>query len=162
MAALRPQALVLEERQLARLGEAGVGLADLLGDPQALDRARAVAGGGDIAAPVRQSVEASIAALRPAALALDPNLERPYEKTREQILRALDLFAEKALAAAARKDEVQTRRLAQLRDAVMPLGRFQERVMSTAYFGGRYGPRLAASFWEQMGLDPRQLQVVAP
>jgi bacillithiol biosynthesis cysteine-adding enzyme BshC len=162
VAALRPQALVLEERQLAKLGEAGVGLADLLGDPQALDRARAVAGGGDIAAPVRQSVEASIAALRPAALALDPNLERPYEKTREQILRALDLFAEKALAAAARKDEVQTRRLAQLREAVMPLGRFQERVMSTAYFGGRYGPRLAASFWEQMGLDPRQLQVVAP
>jgi len=162
VAALRPQALILEERQAEKLAEAGVALAGLLGDPQALDRARAVAGGGDIVTPVRQSVEAALATLRPAALALDPNLERPYEKTREQILRALDLFAEKALAAAARRDEVQTRRLSQLREAILPLGRFQERVISTAYFGARYGPRLAASFWEQMGLDPRRLQVVAP
>jgi len=112
--------------------------------------------------PVRQSVEASIASLRAAALALDPSLERPFEKTREQVLRALDLFAEKALAAAARKDEVQARRLGHLREAVLPLGRFQERVVATAHFGGRYGPRLAASFWEQMGLDPRRLQVIAP
>ncbi len=162
VAALRPQAIVLEERQLAKLAEAGVSLADLLARPADLDRARAVASGGDVVAPVRQSVEASIEALRPAALALDPNLERPFEKTREQVLRALDLFAEKALAAAARKDEVQTRRLAQLREAVLPLGRFQERVIATAHFGGRHGPRLAASFWEQMGLDPRRLQVIAP
>jgi len=162
IAGLRPQAIVLEERQLAKLAEAGVSLADLLAHPEALDRARAVASGGDIVTPVRQSVEASIDSLRPAALALDGNLERPFEKTREQVLRALDLFAEKALAAAARKDEVQTRRLAQLREAVLPLGRFQERVISTAHFGGRYGPRLAASFWEQMGLDPRRLQVIAP
>ena len=57
---------------------------------------------------------------------------------------------------------MQCRRFAQLRDAVQPLGRLQERVLSTGYFGGRYGPRLAEAFWEQMGLDPRRLQVVAP
>lgn len=162
IAGLRPQAIVLEERQLAKLAEAGVSLADLLAHPEALERARAIASGGDIVTPVRRSVEAAIASLQPAALALDPNLERPFEKTKEQVLRALDLFAEKALAAAARKDEVQARRLTQLREAVLPLGRFQERVVATAHFGGRYGPRLAASFWEQMGLDPRRLQVIAP
>ncbi len=161
-AALRPQALVLEQRQVTKLAEAGITLADLLGDPQALDRSRAVAAGGDIVTPVRQGIEASLDALRTAALALDPSLERPYEKTREQVVRALELFADKSLAAAARKDEVQSRRLAQLRAAVEPLGRFQERVLSTAYFGGRFGPRLAESFWEQMDLDPRQIQVVTP
>src|SRR5438046_1363263 len=76
--------------------------------------------------------------LRGRILAADPNLERPFEKTREQILHALTVFGEKATAAAARKNEVVDRRTHQLREACLPLGKPQERIVSTAHFPGKY------------------------
>ena len=160
-AALRPQTLVLEGHQIEKLEELGIELADLLGDRQRLDRALA-RGEGDFVAPVRARIEAALADLRAAALAADPNLERPYEKTAEQIFRALDTFGEKAVAAAARRNEVRARRVDQLREACLPLGRLQERVVASAHFQGKYGERFAESFWEQMDLDPRFLQVISP
>ncbi len=160
--ALRPQTLVLEGHQVEKLEELGIGLADLLGDRQRLDRALAEENGGDFVAPVRARIEAALAELHGAALAADPNLERPYEKTCEQILRALDTFGDKAIAAAARKNEVSARRVDQLRETCLPLGRLQERVVAAAHFQGKYGERFADSFWEQMDLDPRFLQVISP
>ena len=159
---LRPQALVIEGHQIEKLSELGLSLTDLLGDPHALDRKLADRAGGDFVAPVRGRVEEALSELRAPALAADPNLERPFEKTREQILRALDLFAEKAVSAAARRDEVANRRVRQLRDIGLPLGKPQERVVSTAHFQGKYGERFAESFWEQMELDPEHLQVISP
>ena len=159
---LRPQALVIEAHQIEKLSELGLSLTDLLGDPHALDRKLAQRAGGDFVAPVRGRVEEALSELRSPALAADPNLERPFEKTREQILRALDLFADKAVSAAARRDEVANRRVRQLRDIGLPLGKPQERVISTAHFQGKYGERFAQSFWEQMELDPEHLQVISP
>lgn len=160
--ALRPQTLLLEPKQIERLEESGLALADLLVDRQSLDHIRVVRAGNDFVTPVREEIEAALAALEAPALAIDPNLERPLGKTREQVLRALDLFTEKAASAAARRDEVQTRRIEQLRDICLPFGKLQERTVSTAYMGGRYGPRLAESYWEQMELDPTHLQVISP
>jgi bacillithiol biosynthesis cysteine-adding enzyme BshC len=160
--ALRPQTMVLEAKQIERLAESGLTLADLLGARQDLDRTRGARAGGGFVAPVRQEVEAALATLRAPALGVDPNLERPWEKTREQILRALDLFADKAISAAARRDEVESRRVEQLRQACLPFGKLQERALSTGYFGDRFGPLLAESFWEQMELDPLHLQVISP
>jgi bacillithiol biosynthesis cysteine-adding enzyme BshC len=160
--ALRPQVMVLEAKQIDRLGASGLTLADLLGSRQELDRARGTQAGGGFVAPIRQEVEAALATLRAPALGLDPGLLRPWEKTREQVLRALDLFADKATVTAARRDEVANRRVEQLRAACMPGGKLQERVLSTAFFGDRFGPRLAESFWEQMELDPVHLQVISP
>ena len=159
---LRPQTLVLEARQAERLADVGLTLADLLGDPHRLEALLAERAGGDFVGPVRQRIVETLDELRAAALAADPNLERPYDKTKEQILRALDLFAEKATASAARRDEVAARRIDQLREACVPLGKLQERALSAAHFQGKYGDRLAESYWEQMDLDPRFLQVVAP
>jgi len=160
--ALRPQTLVLEGHQTEKLEGLGITLAALLGDRKKLDHALAVQGGTDFVAPVRRQVEAALDTLRAPTLAADPSLERPLEKTREQILRALDLFGEKAESAAARRDDVRTRRLDQLREACLPLGRLQERVIAAAHFQGKYGSRFAESYWEQMSLDPRFLQVISP
>ena len=117
---------------------------------------------GDFVAPVRGRLEAALDELRAPALAADPNLERPLAKTREQVLRAIDLFADKAMPALARRDEAQSRRIEALRQTCLPGGKFQERVISTAYFRGKYGDRLAASFWEQLDLDPTRLSVILP
>jgi bacillithiol biosynthesis cysteine-adding enzyme BshC len=158
--ALRPQTLVLEERQIEKLAGLGLTLADLLGDRHHLDRV--LAGDGDFVAPVRRRIEEALDELREPTHAADPSLERPLDKTREQILRALDLFGEKAVAAAARRNEVHSRRLEQLREACLPLGKLQERTIAAAHFQGKYGPRFGESFWEQLDLDPRFLHVISP
>jgi bacillithiol synthase len=161
-AALRPQTLVLEAKQVERLKELGIPLATLLGDHAGVDHWLADRNGGDMAGPVRRCLDAALDELRSAALAADPNLERPFEKTREQILHALNVFGEKATAAAARKNEVVDRRTHQLREACLPLGKPQERIVSTAHFPGKYGPELAERLWEQMELDSAHLQVIVP
>ena len=158
---LRPQTLVLEAKQAERLADLGLSLADVLGDRHALDAQLAERQGGGFVGPVRGEVEAALDGLREPALTVDTNLERPYEKTREQILRALDTFAEKVQGAAARRDEVVSRRVEQLRETCLPFGKLQERALSAAHFQGKYGDQLAAAYWEQMGLDPRFLQVVS-
>lgn len=160
--ALRPQALVLEPRQVERLGEEGIGLADLLGDAGGLERRLAERAGGDVTAPARRRIEEALDSLRGPVLGLDPSLERPLEKTREQIVKSLEQLAGRAVSAAARSDEVRRRRIEQLRETCLPLGRPQERVVSAAHFPGKHGEGFAAGLWEQLELDPRWLQVVVP
>jgi bacillithiol biosynthesis cysteine-adding enzyme BshC len=159
--ALRPQALILEERALAKLADAGLTLDAALGDRSALDRALADLSGGDPVAPARRQIEEALDGVAGAVLALDATLERPLAKTREQILRALDMLAEKAVAAAARRNEVAARRAEQVREAGLPSGKPQERVLATAYLAGRH-PGLAERLWEQLALDPARLQVIHP
>ena len=160
--ALRPQTLLLEAKQVERLEELDLPLATLLGDRSGLDHWLAERNGGDLVAPVRRRLEEALAELREPAVAADPGLERPFEKTREQILRALDLFGEKAVAAAARKNEVLNRRVQQIRDACLPAGKLQERIVASAHYPGKYGPELVESYWRQMKLDAAHLQVIVP
>ena len=158
--ALRPQILILETKQAERLAEMGLPLEILLGDRGKLDRWLAERDGGDPVAPAKRRIEEALDELRGPAVAADPGLERPFEKTREQILRSLDLFGEKAVAAAARKNEVVNRRVQQIRDAALPAGKLQERVVASAHFPGKYGAELVDACWEQMELDPACLQVI--
>ena len=161
-AALRPQTLVLEAKQLDKLEDLDLPLVTLLGDAAAVDRWLAERVGGDLVGPARQRIGDTLEALRGPSLAADPNLEMPFKKTREQILRALDLFGEKAVAAAARRNEVESRRVQQLRETCLPFGKPQERVVSAAHFPGKYGRGFVDSIWDQMELDGGRLQVIVP
>jgi bacillithiol synthase len=160
--ALRPQTLALDPGKAQHLEGAGLTLADLLGDRSRLDRTLAERAGADFVAPVRGRIAAALDELRAPALEADPNLERPLAKTREQVLRAVDLFADKAMPSLARRDELQSRRVEALRQLCLPGGKPQERVVCAAHFQGKYGDRLAASFWEQLELDPTLLAVILP
>ena len=161
-AAFRPQTVVLEERELAWMAELGLTLADLLGDEQSLDRRLAARRHPDPTEPLRALFERELLTLRAPALALDPNLESPWGKTRDQVLRALETFSGKLAAAAARSDETTRRRVEQLRATCLPLGKPQERVLSAAHFASLHGEHFAHALWEQLSLDPRRLQVVRP
>jgi bacillithiol biosynthesis cysteine-adding enzyme BshC len=159
---LRPQILILESHHRDKLQQLDLPLADLLSDRKHLDRVLAERSAGDPVGPVREKVDGLLGELSAPALAIDPNLERPFEKTREQILRSLDLFADKLTAAAARRDQVQTQRVELLREALFPLGKLQERSISSAHYPGKYGGAFSEALWTQMGLDPRRLQVIQP
>jgi hypothetical protein len=160
--ALRPQVLVLESHQVEQLDQAGVTLAELLAPADVLERRLAERSGADFTAGPRRRLEEVLAELEAPALALDANLERPLAKTRDHVLGAFDTFAGKVRGAAARRDEVHTRRLDRLRETVLPGGRLQERVVASAHFPGKYGGRFAEAVSEQMELDGGVLQVVTP
>ncbi len=159
--ALRPQVLVLESHQAEKLDDAGLTLAQLLAPPEELERVLAEGGDGAFAAEPRRRIEEALAALAAPALALDPNLERPLEKTRDQVERALDTFEGKVRSAAARRDEVRLGRVEALREAVLPHGKLQERVVCSAHYRGKH-LELVEGYWEQMRLDGAVLQVVTP
>ncbi len=157
---LRPQVVVLEERHCGWLAGLGLELADLFAPETELDRKLVARHGGEIAAPLRALVERELAALREQALAVDRNLESPWQKTRDTIDRALATFSDKATAAAARADGETRRRVEQLRAVCLPGGKLQERAIATASFFARYGDRFADAFWEQVELDAERLQIV--
>ncbi len=157
----RPQMLVLPGRQAARIAEAGLDLESLVRGTVETDSVVAEAAGEDVVAPVLERVEAELATLREPLLALDRNLERPFEKTASQVRRGLDLLAAKAAAASARRNEVERRRIEALVDTVRPGGSLQERVIASAHFVGRFDGFVERAL-EQLGLDPRYLHLVDP
>ncbi|MDX1502068.1 MAG: bacillithiol biosynthesis cysteine-adding enzyme BshC [Thermoanaerobaculia bacterium] len=159
---LRPQAMVLGAHQLDKLAALELGLADLLADDFDLDRFVARGGEEELVAPVRERFARELASLEEASLAIDKNLEGPWRKTRGQIERALDTFSGKVAAALARSNELERRRVRDLRDTCRPLGSLQERAVSVAHFPGKYGDGLVEAYFEQLELDPRRLQVVCP
>ncbi len=160
--ALRPQALVLTGRQVDHLAGLPLELGDLMATRLDLDRALAAGEGWDLVAPVGSGIERLLGELKKKALELDGSLEQPWQKTAGQIHRALEIFTAKVNEAATRRDELSRRRAVSLRAATRPGGKLQERVVSCAYFPGKYGPRFAQALFEQLGTDGGRLQVVAP
>ncbi len=155
---LRPQTLVLGERQAGYLDELGVSLAELVDGP--LDRLLAAKLDEDLVQPVRQQVEALIAELRQPVVALDKSLERPWQKTRDQINRNLDMLTSKVAAAISRRHQVWHRRLEQVHQTCLPGGSLQERTLSVVHYLNSYGPDFAATLCARLELDPRRLQVI--
>jgi bacillithiol biosynthesis cysteine-adding enzyme BshC len=163
--ALRPQVLVLEAHQVEQIAEMGLALGELLGDRSRLDHLLAGRAGSDPRAAdgeLRRRLAELLDQVEEPALAVDPNLERPWEKTREAVERSLDRFSDKLAAAAARRDEVRAQRVERLRDTLLPGGTLQERVVSTAHYPGKYRQRFVDGYWQQMELDGGRLQVVTP
>jgi bacillithiol biosynthesis cysteine-adding enzyme BshC len=156
----RPRALVLEEKQLAALQQTGLDPQLLLAPAAEVDQALAARLGGDPVAPAQERALAELAALREAAVALDPNLERPWEKTHEQVKTAFERFAEKLTRARAQRDDVAQRRLGGLREYCAPGGVLHERVLSAAHFRGRYGEAFGEALWEQLALDTVDVQLL--
>lgn len=158
---LRPQAVVLESHRLEQLEETGLTLRDLFLSTEQLEALLAAGAGENPVGRAEEHIREALENLREPVLEVDASLERPWEKTRDQVLRGLDALRGKVTGALARRDEVRTRRVERLRQACLPNGELQERVVSTAHFPGKYGDRFAAEFHCQLGLDPRRLQVIA-
>ncbi len=159
---LRPQAVVLDAKQRRWAAELDLRPAELLADRTAAEQKLGNRSSGGFVGEGRRQIEALVDALRDAALAIDPNLEKPHSKTRESVLHALDTFAAKVAAAAARKDEVVRQRFSGLAEALCPDGGAQERVVSAAHFPGRFGPSFGGMLLDQLDLDPRRLTVIEP
>ena len=156
--ALRPQMLVIEERQAEYLDELELSLSDLLDTPLEELLSRRFA--GDVVGPTREKLDASMEVLRQQILALDPSLEKPWRKTRDQMGRNLDQLGSKVAAAVARRHEVWHRRIGQVVSSLFPGGSFQERKTSVLALVDRFGPDLGHRLLDALDLDPRVLRAV--
>ena len=158
--AVRPQVALVEVSTRGRLEALDLTFGRIVADPGFVERRLAERGGGEIVAPVREKIAALLDELSGPASAIDPSLDKPLEKTREQALRGLDLFAEKVRASAARKNEVEARRAGALLDLLAPNGKLQERELSSAQFATRAAESAGEALWRGMDLDPRNLQAI--
>ncbi len=160
--ALRPQALVLGGHQLDKLASTGLDLAELVGPELDLDRALGGGEGEALLAKASADIAARLDELRVEALAIDAALEGPLQKTRERIEGALAAFAGKTTQALARRDSIRRQRAQALLEACRPGGGLQERVVSSAYFPGKYGDGLIEALFDQLELDGSRMSVVVP
>lgn len=159
---LRPQMLVLEARVRRHAEKLELPLADVLGDEDELRRRLGHGRGGELVDEARVAILERLAALEEPCLAIDSNLERPFEKTRHHVRHALELFGDKVCAAAVRHDELLRKRCRAVRGACLPLGAPQERVLSSAWFPLRFGREFVAAAWRQLEVGAGTIQIVKP
>ena len=161
---LRPQAMILEPRQVGYLDELGVSLEELLDTAKhgsgGLDQLLTAKLGADLVGPTKGRVEELLNELRQPILDLDPSLERPWRKTRDQIGRNLDQLAGKVAAAVARRHQVWNRRLEQICQTCLPNGTLQERLLTVIHFVNRFGVEFADELCSGLELEPRLLNVI--
>ncbi|MCP4201609.1 MAG: bacillithiol biosynthesis cysteine-adding enzyme BshC [bacterium] len=159
---VRPQALVLGRHQLDKVDSSGLTLAGLVAPDLDLDRALGGAGGDELVASAAADIGKRLDQLGARALELDKTLAGPLDKTKSRIEGALAGFAARAAKALAQRDQVRRQRAESLRAVCRPAGGLQERVISSAYFPGKYGERFVDALFEQLDLDWRRLSVIDP
>jgi len=158
--ALRPQALLLDDRQLEKLAETGVEIEAVVANEFDSDRLLAGTVVEDAMTPSREQINDALEGLVATAQSIDPDLQGAAKKTRKNIERALDQFAGRLAASAARRDAVRRQRLESLRAVVRPGGALQERKICLSHFRGKYGSELVPAIWDQLELDVTRLQVI--
>ena len=158
--ALRPQALLLDAKQAASLAATGLPAAALLEPEATLDQRLAAQQAAGFVAPAIARVAAVVDELRAPTVALDASLERPWEKTRDGVVGALEKLADKVTRAAAHQDEIGRRRLDALRAYAAPDGVPHERVLAGSHFRGRFGPALAERLFGALELAAGELQLL--
>ncbi len=89
-----------------------------------------------------QGIQATLTPLLEQLLELDPNLQRTFEQTQSNILRALNKLRDRGIRAAASRKGLSKAELQALRNIVLPRGRLQERVLPVPHFLSIWGPKL--------------------
>jgi bacillithiol biosynthesis cysteine-adding enzyme BshC len=88
---------------------------------------------------VRHDVERALAPLRSHVQGIDPGLERTWQQTLGQALRALGKLEDRAIRAQMSQGGLSKQELLALQNALLPKGRLQERVFPLPHFLDRFG-----------------------
>lgn len=163
---LRPQAVVLPRRaagHLAEMAESGLAASVVLGAWPVLETElarRSNAPALDALAAARDDIERSLERVAAEAIALDPTLESPCDKTRAHVARGLDVLGGKIEHIAAQRDGVLRQRIERIRGLVLPGDRLQERKLCSLWLMAQFGPDAVRDLARALDLDPRHLQII--
>jgi bacillithiol biosynthesis cysteine-adding enzyme BshC len=138
---------VLVEPRVDRILEKfGIELADLLTPSGALEarlvRSQLPSEAVDALHGIRAAAEEGYAALERTASEIDPTLVRPIQGARHQALAGAQEVEKKLVQHLKRRQETELGQIGRARNAVLPLNKPQERVLTVAPFLARYGPNL--------------------
>ena len=145
MPVIVPRATIslVEPRIAQLLGRFGVGLSDLIQEPEQLAsrilRTQLPPDLGATLARARQGVEEIFRQVGDAVAAVDPTLRATAGQTSGHIKGHLDQLERKAVQALKRREADTGQQLQRLRDALMPGGKLQERVYPVLPYLAKYG-----------------------
>lgn len=146
---------VLVEPKVDRIMEKfGVSLGELLEPAGALERrlvrSQLSPRATDALAELRSAIERGYEAIGAAAEEVDPTLARPVQGARNQALAGTQDIEKKLMQHLRRRQETELSQLARARNAVSPLSKPQERVLTVAPFLARYGPTLLSELLQSI------------
>ncbi|MEO8634808.1 MAG: bacillithiol biosynthesis cysteine-adding enzyme BshC [Gemmatimonadales bacterium] len=101
-------------------------------------------------AALRQVLTQQYAVLATAAAAIDPTIEKPIHNLAQQALSGTQDAEKRLMNHLKKRQATETQQIARARDAVFPLGKPQERVLTLAPFLARYGPDLLTNLLESI------------
>ena len=99
---------------------------------------------------LRQVLTEQYAALAAAASAIDPTIEKPIQNLGQQALGGTQEAEKRLVNHLKKRQATETQQIARARDALFPLGKPQERVLTVAPFLARYGPNLLSELLESI------------
>jgi bacillithiol biosynthesis cysteine-adding enzyme BshC len=102
-------------------------------------------------AEFRKSVEREYGRIEPLALEVDPTLKRPVEGARQHALSESQELEKRIVAHLKRRQETELTQIERARNAVLPMGKPQERVLGIVPFLARYGPGILDQLAETVG-----------
>lgn len=141
--------VLLEPKVQRVLDKFGIPLAELLEPAGALE-ARLVRGALPEATlealqRLREAIEREFAVVAATADQIDPTLAKPVQGARQTATNATLEAEKKLLQHLKKRQETELAQIGRARDAVFPLGKPQERVLTVAPFLSRNGPGLVTS-----------------
>jgi bacillithiol biosynthesis cysteine-adding enzyme BshC len=147
--------ILVEPRVDRTLAKYGADLGELLAPGGALEqrviRSQMPPGLSSGFAQLRESIDGHYGRIEPIALAIDPTLKRPVEGARQHALsESLDL-EKRIIAHLKRRQETELSQIERTRNAVLPDGKPQERVLGIVPFLARYGPGIMDQLAESVG-----------
>jgi bacillithiol biosynthesis cysteine-adding enzyme BshC len=108
---------------------------------------------------LRATLEHEYGVIARAAAEVDPTIERPVQTALHQALSGARDVEKRLLQHLKKREETEVGQIVRARTALLPLGRPQERVLTTAPFLARYGPEVLDLLrseivrWYQAGLE---------
>ncbi len=158
---LRPSVALAARRKLQKLDDLDLPLPDLATGSFDADAFLARRAGTNPVPAAQEELDRTLNDLRVELERIDRNLEQPWEKTRDNVIRGLERLQSKVDASLARHDQVTVERVRELVGQWAPDGKPQERVLSSAWALGRFGPELPRQLAEVLDLTPGRMQVVS-
>ena len=161
---LRPQVALLEPRhlrQFRKLEQDGFEMTALFESEDELAQRMASQLAPELIEKGRERLVAVWEEIQAQALAIDGNLKRPAQKTRDQILRAVGAFEQRFSRAAMQSNEVMASRLESLRGQLLVAGRPQERAVTSGLQWALLGDELALALLT-METESGVLQLLSP
>jgi uncharacterized protein YllA (UPF0747 family) len=141
--------LVIERRVDRVLEKFGASLDQLTEPNQALEtrvvRSHMPPEINDVVTSLRKAIDQGDDVLLEEGSRIDPTMAKPVEGSRRQALAAVDHIDKRLRGNLKQREKTELKQIGHARDALLPEGKPQERVVSVASFRARYGDEFLTS-----------------